>query len=366
MHSQSKPNSTHSASRGRPMTDVHSELPFTLPLRATTRQIRGDDNGVPTARQAMAGFESRFSDIVDYIVQITDDIWIDRRVDYILDTYAADCVVYTSNGIVRTARQVTENTYAAIAAAPDGENIHLNVAWSGDEVAGFYTAHLGYDVITNAVSSLYGTATGRRYSVRFAADCISNANKIHTEWLVRDNGGVVYQLGFDINEVAQKVAAQQVAEPYLPETSAPLPSPAPGSVEAWASALFDAIWNARNFERLGDWYAPDVAVHTGGARELNGLEELAGFAETLVASIPDGRFRVEHVCWADEADGVIVAVRWLLLGTTAHGGLLGDALPVGRPVYMMGISHLRLNGAKIVEEWTVFDEVAVRAMAWRA
>ncbi len=75
--------------------------------------------------------------------------------------------------------------------------------------------------------------------------------------------------------------------------------------------------------------------------------------------------RVEHVCWTAEADGVIVAVRWLLSGSSARGGLLGNALPAGKPVYMMGTSHFRLDGPKIVEEWTVFDEVAVRAMAYR-
>ena len=32
---------------------------------------------------------------------------------------------------------------------------------------------------------------------------------------------------------------------------------------------------------------------------------------------------------------------------------------------MMGSSHLRLNGPLVVEEWTVFDEVAVLAMAYR-
>ena len=96
-----------------------------------------------------------------------------------------------------------------------------------------------------------------------------------------------------------------------------------------------------------------------------GLAAISDLVLAVLAAIPDGELSVEHVCWADETDGVIVAVRWVLAGTTARGGVLGDRLPTGRPVFMMGSSHLRLDGSRIVEEWTVFDEVAVAAMAYR-
>jgi predicted ester cyclase len=343
---------------------IPADLPFDLPARTAVRQVRGSIRGISPARQPMAGFEDRFSDIVDYIVRITDEIWQDRAVGYIYDTYSDDCVVYTSYGIVRTAKQVTANTVAAIASAPDSDTTHLAVAWDGDEQAGFYTAHLGFDEVTHVSDNIYGPATGRRYTMRFAADCISLANKIHTEWLVRDNGAIVRQLGFDLDEVAQRVAQQPVAEPYSP-TAADRDAPAEGSVGAWARALFDTAWNARRLDRLGEWYADDVEVHSGGAREIQGRRALADHILKLIASIPDGVVRVENVCWSAEADGIIVAVRWLLHGTSARGGLLGNLLPVGREVYMMGCSHFRLDGPRIVEEWTVFDEVAVLAMAYR-
>ena len=64
-------------------------------------------------------------------------------------------------------------------------------------------------------------------------------------------------------------------------------------------------------------------------------------------------------------DGVIVAVRWTLEGTTRPGGLLGE-VPSGRPVSVMGMTHLRFAGALVVEEWTMFDEVAVLIQAYRA
>ena len=74
--------------------------------------------------------------------------------------------------------------------------------------------------------------------------------------------------------------------------------------------------------------------------------------------------RVDNVCWSEEADGVIVAVRWVLEGRSAPGGVLGEC-PPGKAVFMMGMSHLRLAEGKIVEEWMLFDEIGVLAQTYR-
>jgi len=352
------------------MRQIPSGLPFELPERPEVRCIRKTGEAPARQRtQPMAGFEDRFTDIVDYIVRITDEIWQDRAVGYIRDTYDANCAVYTSYGVVRGAETVVRNTIAGIAAAPDGDTNHLNVAWSGDEEQGFYTAHLGFGFATNSAPSDYGPAIGRRYALRFAADCISAANKIHTEWLVRDNGAMVRQIGLDLDAVAQLVAAKPIAEPYRvdaipPGAARPIVVGA-SSVEEWARALFERVWNDRRLDRLGEFYAPHAIVHSAGGRTAHGLPAICNLVLAVLAAIPDGQLTVEHVCWAEETDGVIVAVRWVLAGTSARGGVLGHNLPTGRPVFMMGSSHLRLDGPRVVEEWTIFDEIAVMAMAYR-
>ena len=120
-------------------------LPFLLTDRPAVRRIRQVYGPVPAERgQPMTGFEDRFTDIVDYIVRITDEIWQARAVGYIRDTYDPACAVYSSYGVTRTAEAVVRSTIAGIAADPDGDTIHLNIAWSGDDERGFYTAHLGF------------------------------------------------------------------------------------------------------------------------------------------------------------------------------------------------------------------------------
>ena len=353
------------------MTD-RQPLPFTLPERAAVTRIRLVD--VDTARpnpnprtQDLPGFEDRYTDIVDYIIRITDEIWRDRAIGYIYDTYDANSTVYTSEMVVRTAEQVVQRSLGSLNAAPDLELRHLNVAWKSDDGAEFYTAHLGFDRSTDLAPSRYGPATGRRYVMRFAADCISRNNKIHTEWLVHDDGAMGRQLGFDLDEMAQSTALVALAEPYCPLAGDHAVAARDGSVESWVCALFDRVWNARRFDALPDFYAPEVIVHWAGGKTVQGAGALCELIVGLLAALPDGRIAVEHVCWSDETDGVIVAVRWTLSGSTTRGGALGNALPEGRLVSIMGISHMRFGAAgRVVEEWTLFNEVAARAMAFRA
>lgn len=353
-------------------------VPFTLTQRPPVTRIRDRDtrllpaaNGVRT--QPMAGFDGHYVDIVDYIVRLTDEIWADRAVGRIYETYDASCTIFSSYGVGHSVEEVMAGTLAALHAFPDGEDRHLNVAWSGDEATGFYTSHLGLATATNLGATDYGPATGRRASVRFCADCISRDNRIHTEWLVRDNGAMVEQLGLDLHETARAMAALPLREVMLVSVPTRLDGQAPrrfydmpnATPEGWARHHFGQIWNARRLEHVPFHYAADAVAHWPGGREATGPRAIGSLIIALLASLPDATLRVENVCWSDESDGIILAVRWQLEGTTRAGGLLGP-VPEGRPVFVLGMSHLRFGAGHVVEEWTVFDEVGVLAQAYRA
>ena len=354
-------------------------LPFTLPDRPLVTRVRQRDaqalrKPVGPRTQPMAGFEARFTDIVDYIVRITDEIWMDRALGRIYDTYDASCTVYSSYGIVRSVEEVIAGTLTTLNAFPDGEIHHLNVAWSGDEAAGFYTSHLGHSRSTNLGRTGWGPATGRRASIRFAADCVARDNRIHTEWLVRDTGAQVRQLGFDIHDCARRVAATPGLETFVVSPETRLQGQAPrgplkirrDTVDGWARHLFHELWVLKRLDYLPSHYAADAIVHAGGGRSAAGLRNIGQLLIHIQAAIPDGMLRVDHVCHSEESDGVIVAVRWVFEGTTRAGGVLGEC-PEGKPVFMMGVSHLRLGSdGLIAEEYMIFDEVGVLAQAYRA
>jgi predicted ester cyclase len=353
-------------------------LPFNLPVRPAVTLLRQQDARplrTPSAEkrtQKLRGFEDRFTDIVDYIVRITDEIWMDRAVGYVYDTYDASCTIYSSYGIVRSVEEVVASTIATLNAYPDGEIHHLAVAWDGDEDQGFYTSHLGHSRSTNVGRTAWGPGTGRRTSIRFVADCISRDNRIHTEWLVRDNGAAVRQLGFDPHAIARAIAESGAAEGFIVSPPTRLDGQAPrgeldvdgSTVEGWARNLFHDVWNRRRLDWLSRAYADEITAHSGGGRTAQGLRNYQALVLHVLTAIPDGMMRVENVCWSEEADGVIVAVRWVLEGRSAPGGVLGEC-PAGKPVFMMGMSHLRLAEGAIVEEWMVFDEIGVLAQTYR-
>ena len=353
------------------------DLPFSLPDRPTVTKVRRrdatellDHSGERT--QHLAGFEDRFTDIVDYIVKITDEIWMDRAVGRIYDTYDASCTIYSSYGVVRSVEEVVAGTVATLNAFPDGEIHHLNVAWSGDEEQGFYTSHLGHSRSTNVGRTAMGPGTGRKSSIRFAADCISKDNRIHTEWLVRDAGAQVRQLGFDIHDTARRLAETGPSEVSVVSPETRLEGQAPRreldldktTPDGWARHAFHNLWNLKRFDWLENYYHPSAVVHGGGGRVAQGVRNIGALLLHIQTAIPDGVLRVEHVCHSEESDGVILAVRWVLEGTTAPGGVLGEC-PAGKPVFMMGISHLRFERDRVAEEWMVFDELGVLVQAYR-
>ncbi len=352
-------------------------MPFDLPARPTVTQIRKRDayalrHPTGSRTQPLRGFDAQYLDIVDYIVRITEEIWVDRAIGRIYTTYDHACTVYSHYGVVRSVEEVIASTAATLNAFPDGEAHHLNVAWRGDEDSGFYTSHLGFSRSTNLGPSTFGPATGRRVGVHFCADCVSFENRIHTEWLVRDNGALVRQLGLDVHQVARELAQVPPAEVSVlsvptrmigqsPRQPLDIPTDTP---EGYMRTLFHDVWNLRRLDRINDCYTSDSVCHAGGGRLAVGRRNYCALLLGIMTSLPDATISVEHVCHSEETDGVIVAVRWVLSGTTRKGGVLGD-VPDGRPVAMHGMTHCRFVGNRIVEEWMLFDEVGVLVNAYR-
>ena len=199
------------------------------------------------------------------------------------------------------------STAGTLTGFPDGELHHLNVAWSGDEDAGFYTSHLGYSRSTNLGWSAWGPPTGKRLGIRFAADCISNDNLIHTEWLVRDNGAAVRQLGLDVLEVATAIASAPAAETRVLSAPTRLLGQAPRAPveadettpEGFARVMFDTLWNRRRLDKLERYYGSDIVCHAGGGRVAVGLRNLSALI-LQVLTLDPGR---------DDGGGACLVVR---------------------------------------------------------
>ncbi len=326
----------------------------------------------PRARvQDLPGFDDVYSDFADYIIRCTHRIWEEKNLGLIHTHYTDDCLVHMLGGRTVGAEEVVRNTAKTLAAFPDRSLFGDHVIWSGDGTRGFYSSHRITSLMTNAGESEFGPATGRRVRVTTIADCAVRENRIYEEWLARDNSFIVRQLGFDPVEVARAQAARppqpehekwRLAEIARVSALAPtVPAGVPDAdadPAAFARALFDTVWNGRQFGAVRALYAPNARAEAPGGRGLFGHGEISGWAIALLAAFPDAKLSVDHVCAVPcPSGGIDIAVRWCLAGTHLGGGLYGA--PSGRQALILGMTHWDVRGGRIRREWTVFDEVAV-------
>ena len=329
-------------------------------------------------KQSLEGFDDCYVDIVDYIIRCTHRIWEEKGVGLIYTHYHNDAKVYTGTTLNKGIDVVISSTLQMLHAFPDRRVIGENVVWSGNDQDGFYSSHRITTVGTNLGDSIFGPVTGKKISFRVVADCVVHANRIYQEWLVRDNLYIVKQLGFDPVEVAQKLAKKRNVFPsvnsqlwlgesregqYAPQTYTPKSDKF--NIGDFVLELYNKIYEWKLLDQVKRFYAENAVVHYVCDKDLNGHSQIQGMLTSLFASFPNACFLVERVTYNQRAtgDGWDVAVRWRLSGLHEGIGYFGE--PSGKPVEILGVSHLKVVNNKVVEEWMVFDGLDVLTQIYR-
>jgi predicted ester cyclase len=322
--------------------------------------------------QDLQGFDDDYTDIVDYIVRCTHKIWEEGGMGLIYSHYQHNCLVHTPYGASTGVEEVLSGSVAVLASLPDRRLFAEDVIWAGDDQAGFHTSHRIGNLAHNTGHGPYGPPTGRRVAYRGIANCTVKENRIVEEWLVRDEGALVRQLGLDPFAVARRLVEQgagRSAEPFgqgetrrvvgqLPPTTM---QPAAGGafdVEDFVRRTLHEIWNWRLFNRITSAYAANFQCWTAGNRSIYGLGDYQAYVMALIAMFPDAHLQIDHLYWqGNDDEGYRVASRWTLQGTHLGAGVYSS--PSGKRVDIMGISHFWVQQGVFVREWTVFDEVAL-------
>ena len=326
---------------------------------------------------SMQGFDPEFTDIVDYILRITYRIWEGKQVGLCYDYYSEDCPVYTLAGMTVGSEEVTQNTLATLSAFPDRTLKADNIIWGGDDKAGFHSSHLICTEMTNLGDTEYGPATGRHAKFQVIAHCVVKDNKVIEEWLVRDNYSFVEQLGFDPETIAQSQASVEPQARYTEWYNSEL-ARVPAIVNVERRSLSDElddeaivlanihnIWNGRMLGDVKQAYSENANVHASANRELAGTEEITQFYLSFFGTFSDIKVALDYSCCNKLEDGSTdVAVRWTMTGMHTGTKLFGK--PSGGHILIIGESQYKVKDGKIIEEWTVFDQLAVLAQIHRA
>lgn len=321
-------------------------------------------------RMDLPGFDDEFVDLPHYIVKITDRIWHERQVETIHDYYSADCPIHTLGGDVIGAAQVVKNTHDTLKSFPDRRLDGDNVIWSDEGDGHFYSSHLITSKMTNLGASEFGPATGRQILAHTIADCLCHENRIIREWLVRDYAGIVMQMGRDIDEAAAKLAADDAANGFdliahhagnraaIAEQGALQPLKGDTHL-AFAARVLADIWQARDTGALQRHYFDRARIRYPANKELYGPDQLVPHLQDLFDAFPDLTISIDHIADIPYLEDVRdIAVRWSFAATHSGNGAYGKA--TSAPVYMLAVSHWRVKDGYILDDMTIWDDVALR------
>ncbi len=313
----------------------------------------------------MKGFSSRFKDFPDYIIGITKEIWEDRGLATLHDYYSKDIYVRSPAAFVIGNQNVIGATMATLAEFPDRRLLGEDVIWSGTPEEGMLSSHRLLSTATHLGDGAYGAATGKKLVYRIIADCHAINNQINDEWLIRDQGAIVRQMGWDpkafaLDLIEREGGAEKASRPFHPSIDQVGPYTGRGNDNEWGekyAAVLQAIMGA-DFAVIPKAYDRAVTGFYPGGIELISTDGVDNFWIGLRSSFPSAEFKIEHQIGRD--DPMMpprAAIRWSLTGK--HDGWGAFGAPSGAEVHVMGASHVEFGPWGIRREYTLFDETAI-------
>ena len=318
----------------------------------------------------MKGFDKKFNDFPDYIIGITKEIWEDRGIATLHQYYSDDIVVRSPASVVVGNEKVIGATMATLAEFPDRTLLGEDVIWSGTPETGMLSSHRLLSTATHLHDGMYGAATGKKLVYRILADCHAINNQINDEWLIRDQGAIVRQMGWDPKAYAADLIGREggpdaCVKPLTPDTDKPGPYKGRGNDNAWGAAYADVLTRimAADMAVIPAEYDRAVQTEYPGGQTGHSFGSVDEFWMGLRASFPSATFRFDHqIGREDPMMPPRAAVRWSLQGRHDGWGMFGA--PTGAEVYVLGISHAELGTLgsappRIRREYTLFDETAV-------
>ncbi len=318
----------------------------------------------------MRGFPERFLDFPDYILGITKEIWEERGIATLHDYYARDIVVRSPGSVVTGNEGVIAATMATLAEFPDRQLLGEDVIWSGTPETGMLSSHRILSTATHQGDGVYGAATGKKLTYRILADCHARNGVIDDEWLIRDQGAIVRQLGWDPVDYAHDLIAREggpeaCVNPMSPATDQAGPYTGSGNDNAWGARLAGILERIVSADMAAIPKEYDRAAHLSYPGHLTGHGHGAAdrFWMRLRAAFPSATFTIHHrIGREDPMMSPRAAVRWSLYGRHDGWGTFGR--PTGAEVFVLGITHAEFGtlGAaepKLRREWTLFDETAI-------
>ncbi len=313
----------------------------------------------------MQGFDPHWKDFPDYIIGITKEIWEGRDFASIQKYYTDDIIVRSPMFIIEGNESVISATMATLTEFPDRRLLGEDIIWSGTPEVGMLSSHRILSTATHLSDGFYGKKSDKSLKYRSIADCHSINNKVNDEWLIRDQGAVVRQLGWSPAKYAEHIIQQeggfeQCARPFSPEVDKVGPYTGKGNENQWGqkyAAILQRIMGA-DMACIAKEYDRACTLEYPGGVSGKSFDDAEKFWLGLRSSFPSAQFTIDHqIGREDPLMAPRAALRWSLHGK--HDGWGSFGRPTGAQVYIMGATHVEFGPWGLRREYTLFDEVAI-------
>ena len=313
----------------------------------------------------MEGFDKKYKDFPDFILKITQQIWEGKDVESIAEFYTDDIPVRSPFGITYGNKPVIEATYSTLKEFPNRQLLGEDVIWNGDDSNGYHSSHRILSKGTHLGDGSYGKPTGKNIYYRVIADCACKKNQVYDEWIVRDQGAMVRQLGYSPKEFAQKIIesegginkAKELFNSKSDKKSdyKPLSVKLNSAGEKYSNILkniFLSEYEFKDYDRSSNIFWP-------GNKIGHGREDVMNLWNSLKNILSNIKFSIEHIGYLEEPNkNPKASIRWFL-----EGKHVNESKEYGKEtnsnLFIMGINHAEFGDYGINREWVLFDEVAI-------
>jgi len=322
--------------------------------------IKTEQLQLKDAKQNLPGFDACYLNIVDYILKITNEIWEERAIWVVYDTYTKDVLVHSGANKIVGIEKVVVGTIKTLAGFPDRKMGAETVIWAQDNEKQFFSSHRIGSTATNTGNTFFGKATGKKVFFRTIVDCMIQDNKIYEEWLVRDNLHLLLQLGFDPVEMAKKDTRYDNSEVAFSKSRSTNSTSNSGTLTADESTpegliykLLHSEFKQKKYNTLNNYYSENAILYGVCDNDVKGVDAIKNYIKTLLESFQDLSLTVERITTNQVGSKTEVAARWYLKGEISEKNIFDNSKK--SYLYLPIISHYHVKGGKITEEWLVYD-----------
>ena len=313
----------------------------------------------------MKGFDNKYKDFPDYILKITKQIWEGKDVNSISEFYSKDIPVRSPFGITYGNKPVIDATFATLKEFPNRQLLGEEVIWNGNDEKGYHSSHRILSKGTHLGDGFYGKPTKKDIYYRVIADCACKNNQVYDEWIVRDQGAMVRQLGYTPKEFAKQIIEKEGGENKakkvfdlssdMKSEYTPFSFEKDSIGEKYSQILKKIFLEDYKFTN----YARAASIFWPGNKIGHGREDISKFWNSIKNALKNINFSIEHVGWLEEeGKNSKVSIRWFLNGLHANNTNEYEQA-TNKNIFIMGINHAEIVDGNIIREWVLFDEVAI-------